>query len=78
MDINNRIKPCSGIDFRIITRLGKVRWIDHICQPVFDESKNNIGRRGSNSDITRRKNAENQIQELNKDKDRFISILDTI
>jgi PAS domain S-box-containing protein len=75
-------KACNGIDYRIITRSGEVRWINHVCQPVYDESGVNIGRRGSNSDITRRKNDENvifelnrKLRELNADKDRFISIL---
>jgi PAS domain S-box-containing protein len=75
-------KPCDGLDFRIITRSGEVRWINHVCQPIYNESGVNIGRRGSNCDITRRKTAEDKIQELNRklkelntDKDRFISIL---
>ena len=75
-------EACRGIDYRIITSSGDIRWIYHVCQPVFDEDGNNIGRRGSNSDITSRKNDENQILELNTelkrknvDKDRFISIL---
>lgn len=67
--------PCMGVDYRIITPAGQVRWIHHVCQPIFDENENIIGRRGTNSDITIRKNAENKIKELNSAKDRFISIL---
>lgn len=50
---------CPGeIEIRIIHLDGSVRWLWHICQPVFDESKNYLGVRGSNIDITERKNAE--------------------
>ncbi len=82
LESEDQNKACGGIDYRIITRSGEIRWIYHVCQPVFDESGINIGRRGSNSDITSRKIAENHIIDLNKklselnaDKDRFISIL---
>jgi PAS domain S-box-containing protein len=73
---------CPGIDYRIFTKSGEIRWINHVCQPVFSESGVNLGRRGSNSDITDRKTADDLIQQLNRrlkklntDKDRFISIL---
>lgn len=75
-------KTSDEIDMRIITRQGEVRWINHICHPVYDDSGNYIGKRGSNRDITNRKNAEKIIQELNRelsdlnvDKDRFIALL---
>jgi two-component system, sensor histidine kinase and response regulator len=75
-------KTSDEVDLRITTRQGQVRWINHICQPVFDENDNYIGKRSSNRDITERKNVENQVKELNRklselnaDKDRFISIL---
>jgi two-component system, sensor histidine kinase and response regulator len=74
--------PCQGIDYRIITRNGQVKWVNHVCQPVYDASGYLIGRRGSNCDITDRKKAEDRIndlnrelKELNADKDRFLSIL---
>ncbi len=82
LNINSENITCGGIDYRIITRSGEIRWINHICQLVFDENGINIGRRSSNCDITSRKIAENLIIELNSelkkmnaDKDRFISIL---
>jgi signal transduction histidine kinase len=74
--------PCKGIDFRIISKTKELKWINHVCQPVYDVNGNFAGRRGSNSDITARKFAEEEIsrlyeelKELNADKDRFISIL---
>jgi PAS domain S-box-containing protein len=47
-----------NIDYRIITRQGEIRWIAHMCQPVFDENGRFLGRRSSNRDITKRKQVE--------------------
>ncbi|CAK0751900.1 two-component system, sensor histidine kinase [Gammaproteobacteria bacterium] len=44
--------------FRMIRRDGQVRWIEHVCQPVFDEGGGYLGRRASNRDITARKQTE--------------------
>jgi len=78
----NSTKPCNGIDYRIISRSGDIRWLTHVCQPVFDDHGSVIGRRGTGRDITDRMNSGIQLRELNKklkslnaDKDRFISIL---
>lgn len=40
------------IEFRIIHKSGDIRWISHICKPVYDEHKHFHGRRGSNIDVT--------------------------
>ncbi len=57
-----REKKGSGeIEFRIIHADGTVRWIGHVCQTVFDSRGNYLGLRGSNRDITKRKNAEEII-----------------
>ena len=40
------------LEFRIITRSGKERWIGHICQPVYGQSGEFLGSRASNRDIT--------------------------
>ncbi len=70
------------IDFRITKKNGEICWINHVCKTVYNENGQNIGIRGSNRDITIRKNDETKIQQLNKklieineDKDRFISII---
>ena len=63
--ISEALKPGSGIcriDFRIITRGGEERWINHYCQPVFNNDGIWLGRRGSNRDITERKKAEEALQ----------------
>lgn len=46
------------LEFRIIRQDGSISWIYHLCMPVFDNNKNFIGTRGSFSDITKRKFAE--------------------
>ncbi|GEM_PF-589463 len=43
------------MEFRIISRAGKERWIAHTCQPVFNAAGEFLGRRASNRDITGRK-----------------------
>lgn len=54
----------GAIDFRIVDRKGEVRWIAHVCRPVFAPDGGFLGRRVSNREITDRKNAEVQIQQL--------------
>ena len=50
------------IEFRIITKSKKERWIGHICQTVYDNNGINIGQRGSNRDITESKQAEEELK----------------
>ena len=54
----------SDLDFRIITRGGEERWINHHCQAVFNEDGTWLGRRGSNRDITKRKQMEEERNRL--------------
>ncbi len=51
--------------YRIIRLDGSVRWIGHICQPIFDESGTFIGSRGSNKDVTERIYMEQLLKESN-------------
>ena len=51
------------VNFRIVTRLGEIRWISHSCRAVFDSNGEWIGRRASNRDITERKKADAAILE---------------
>ncbi len=44
----------SEVNFRIIRADGEIRWINHVCNPVYDKSHIFIGTRGSNRDITER------------------------
>lgn len=41
-----------ALDFRVIHPDGSVHWIGHVCQPIFGEDGNYMGRRGSNRDIS--------------------------
>ncbi|MDN7023889.1 PAS domain S-box protein [Methanoculleus sp. FWC-SCC1] len=52
-----------AIDFRIITRSGEVRWIGHSCRPVYNAAGQYIGVRGSNRDISKRKQMEDALRE---------------
>ena len=56
-------KEHPDVDYRIITKSGEVRWIAHACQPVFDVKGTWLGRRGSNRDITERKQAQGALKE---------------
>ena len=51
------------MDFRIICRDGEQRWIAHVCQPVYSQEGQLLGRRGSNRDITERKQAEISLRD---------------
>jgi PAS domain S-box-containing protein len=59
------------MDFRIINRSGEIRWISHYCQPVYSKDGVFIGRRGSNRDITERKETEETLKGLTSDLKRF-------
>lgn len=48
----------GDLQFRIIRADGEIRWIEHFCLPVFGKDGTFLGTRGSNSDITERKQME--------------------
>ncbi|MEQ8757251.1 MAG: PAS domain S-box protein [Coleofasciculus sp. G1-WW12-02] len=70
--VNQRV---SGIDFRILTKTGELRWISHICQSVQSAEGDWLGIRASNRDITERKQAEEALRESEK---RFQSMFDQV
>ena len=51
-------------EFSITTKDGDKVWLEHRCNPVFDEDGTCIGRRGNNRDITARKLVEQEQQKL--------------
>ena len=67
-------KP-DAIDFRIISRGGKARWISHRCKPVYDSEGVYLGQRGSQRDITDRKEIETALAQTGKD---FRELVETI
>lgn len=60
--------------FRIRDKNGRTRWISHSCKPVFDERGSFLGTRGSNSEITRVKEIE---QEILASKEEITQLLET-
>ncbi|MCX7192289.1 MAG: PAS domain S-box protein [Proteobacteria bacterium] len=52
------------IDFRIRTKSGEIRWISHVCRPVYDAAGHYLGQRAGNRDISDRRAAEEQIRSL--------------
>ena len=63
------------LDFRIITRSGAERWIGHICQPVYGDNGRYLGQRGSNRNITVRKQVEEALRES---KEQLRQIIDLV
>jgi PAS domain S-box-containing protein len=60
-----RLQP-AAVDFRIIHRNGDIRWIGHVCQPIYNAQGEFIGRRASNRDITARKQMEFELRNANR------------
>ena len=46
------------LEFRIIAKDGTEHWIGHVCQTVYGSNGEYLGKRGSNREITERKQAE--------------------
>jgi PAS domain S-box-containing protein len=67
--IHNALSGANALqlDHRIITRDGEVRWIEHICQAVYDSQGRYAGRRSCNRDITEKKHAEELLQKTHRD-----------
>ena len=53
-------------DFRIITRKGEERWINHVCQAVYGADGAYLGRRGSNRDISKQKLMQEELLKAKK------------
>ena len=52
----------ESMEFRIVTKEGETRWVSHSCRPVHDETGRFRGIRGSNRDITERKESEERLK----------------
>ena len=53
----------SRCQFRIRSKDGTTRWVEHVCQSVYDEQGNYAGLRASNREITELKCAEQEARE---------------
>ncbi|MDR4504653.1 MAG: PAS domain-containing protein [Candidatus Scalindua sp.] len=54
----------DSVEFRITTKSGETRWIDHVSRNVYDERGENRGIRGSNRDITKLKLLKKEVKML--------------
>ncbi len=51
-----------NVEFRILTKKGKVKWISHLCQKVYTEDNKYLGIRVSNQDVTSKKLTEESLR----------------
>jgi PAS domain S-box-containing protein len=61
--ITEQEETAHNLEFRIITKNGEIRWISHSCSPIFGTKGEYLGRRGTNRNITERKQQEAQLYE---------------
>ena len=54
--------PCE-LEFRVLRPDGTARWLEHKCRPLYDEEGRFLGTRGSNRDITERKQAREVLRQ---------------
>ncbi|MDH5571899.1 MAG: EAL domain-containing protein [Gammaproteobacteria bacterium] len=54
----------EALDIRLISKSGEVVWISHLCTPVFDENRIQLGVRSTNMDITERKKFEQKYKQM--------------
>jgi len=50
-----------SIEFPILSKNGRKVWLEHHCNPIYDDNGNYVGRRGNNRDITDRKMAQESL-----------------
>jgi diguanylate cyclase (GGDEF)-like protein/PAS domain S-box-containing protein len=62
--MNIHHEDAGSLDYRIMRKDGGICWIAHGCRAVYSKDGRFLGRRASNRDITDRKNAEAQVQQL--------------
>lgn len=66
LDHRAKVQECKcaeRVSFRIYTKENKIRFIEHVCQPVYDSEGVYLGTRGTNLDVTEKKQAELQVFE---------------
>ncbi|MFA5253168.1 MAG: PAS domain S-box protein [Methanoregula sp.] len=59
--------PFHSSEFRIHKKSGEICWIGHTCHAIYDADGRWIGRRASNQDITKRREAEEEIKKREED-----------
>jgi PAS domain S-box-containing protein len=58
----------DDMEYRIVTKGGEIRWLSHVCVPIYAEGKF-CGRRGSNIDITEKKRLQEDLLQAKKVED---------
>ncbi|MCW8950287.1 MAG: EAL domain-containing protein [Sedimenticola sp.] len=53
----------DSFDIRLRTIDGRIKWINHICMPIYDEQGKQTGVRSTNLDITARKEGEDKLRQ---------------
>lgn len=61
--VNTNGKP-ENIEFRIVTKSGDVRWIQHLCGPLQNAKKQIVGVRSTNIDITEKRIADEKVKKM--------------
>ncbi|NTU60267.1 MAG: transporter substrate-binding domain-containing protein, partial [Deltaproteobacteria bacterium] len=54
----------AELDFRVVRADGEVRWVEHVCRPVFGDRGQNLGRRVSVRDVSERRKAAEEVARL--------------
>ena len=75
--LNNALTPHEKnetLPYRIITKTGELKWIEHECQPVYKINGDYWGNRGSNRDITDRKILEETLQAERDQAQQYVDI----
>ena len=60
------LEKLPSLDFRITTRSGEERWINHVCLTVYGADGTYLGRRGSNRDISKQKQMQEELLKAKK------------
>jgi PAS domain S-box-containing protein len=60
----HRAGQANEIEFIVVRSDGAERWIGHACQVIYDENGMSMGIRGSNRDITERKQVEEGMKRI--------------
>ena len=62
LELPDHDRDHAPLQFRIRSRDGQERWIEHVCAPVVSEDGRNLGRRGVNRDVTARREAQEALR----------------
>ncbi len=63
----------GNLEFRILTRAGETRWIEHICHSVIRPDGSYLGRRATNRDVTERRQRDDEIAAYRENLERMVA-----